>query len=111
MAGGAPPMDPSMMGAAPPMDPAAAGMPPAGGDPMEMLRQVVREEIAAAKGGETPEEGGSDRVTNRDLDARLDSLEQMIGMMAEAMGIAPLPNFRDMDVGFEAALSIGLKRP
>jgi hypothetical protein len=45
MMGGAPPMDP-MMGGAPPMDPAAGGAPPPPGGDTEMMRQIIREELA-----------------------------------------------------------------
>jgi len=106
MMGGAPPMppmDPAMMGGAPPMDPSmVGGLPPEPGsmppeDPMAMeggmpvmlnmddLKAILAEAGAggAAQGGESE----SKRVTNRNLEERIDELEAMLSVLLDAQGL------------------------
>jgi hypothetical protein len=110
MPGGGPPPDPSMVGALPP-DPAAAGMGPGapGAEAPIMLAQedlMGLIELAAQSpqvGGESPEvdagipgtppevepagveDGG--RVTNKELAARIDTLEDTLAQISSVMGI------------------------
>ncbi len=100
--GAAPPMDPAaaQMGAAPaapPMDPAAAQMggaapapaPPAGGFDPEMIRSIIREEMAANGGGGqkpkvpkiTPEQAFTEAMRTRKM------LTHMMGFMG--IGLPP----------------------
>jgi hypothetical protein len=73
------PMDPSMMGGAP-ADP-TAGMPVMLN--MDDLRAILAE--AGGKGGE----GESARVSNRELMDKVEALEQGMGMLMEALQLAP----------------------
>ncbi len=110
MPGGGPPPDPSMVGALPP-DPAAAGMAPGdpgAGAPIMLAQEDLMDliEIAAQSqqgGGEMPEgeagmpgmppeaeAGGAeedDRVTNKELAARIDTLEDTLAQISSVMGI------------------------
>jgi hypothetical protein len=110
MQGGGPMPDPSMVGALPP-DPAAAGMAPgapSAGAPIMLAQEDLMDliEIAAQSqqgGGEMPggeagmpgmppeaeavgaEEDG--RVTNKELAARIDTLEDTLAQISSVMGI------------------------
>jgi len=110
MGGGAGmPMDPSMMGGAmPPMDPSmmggAAAMPPAappaapGGQAVTVSLDDLRQLLQEAQGGaggttEKGPDGDTSKVTAADIMDRLESLEMMVGSLAQALvgGEAGLP--------------------
>ena len=129
MMGGAPPMDPAMMGGAPPMDPAMMGMDPAmmggmppledalaGGAPpmedpaaagtpvtlnLEDLKLVISE--LQGEGGEGAPESESKRVTNKDIMAKMQTIEESLQALAAATGVQ-LPAG---DVGVGGDTSIG----
>ena len=92
------PMDPAAM---PPMDPAAMGAMPAGpgmagleSQPVTLSAQDLQMLVEAAAAAQTqtsepdPDKEDKGRVTNKELESRIDELEALIVQMAGAMGIS-----------------------
>ena len=97
----APAQDPALAGAALPMDPSMGGMPPDAGmagmemQPVTLSAQDLQMLIEAAAAAQAPaeqanpsEDTESSRVTNKELESRIDELEALLVQMANTMGIA-----------------------
>ena len=89
-------MDPAMAAGAPPMDPAMAA-PPAGTpvmlnlEDLQMAIQSMMPPPAAPAAEAAPAEGeGDGKVTNRELDAKVEAVTQVVNAIAAAMGVDPV---------------------
>lgn len=101
-AGGAPPMDPSMMGGAPPMDPAMmdpsmmdpsmmGGPPPMDPSMMQpIIDQAVQAALSAQGGGATG--AGGAKAPKVDIGAELKDLKQQQAKIMDVLGITMTPS-------------------